>query len=117
LNVEVGPHRRFDWTEMRVADLKAVKNRLGGTLNDVVLATVSGALRNFFKQRRLDPDDLEVRSLVPVSVRTQDERGHLGNRVTRVTVPLPVKLKDPVKRLQAVRAATAGLKESRQALG
>jgi diacylglycerol O-acyltransferase len=117
LNVEVGPHRRFDWTEMRIADLKAVKQVLGGTLNDVVLATVSGALRRFFTQRGLNPDDLDVRALVPVSVRTQDERGELGNRVTQLTAPLPVNLPDPVERLQAVRATTAGLKESRQALG
>jgi diacylglycerol O-acyltransferase len=87
LNVEVGPHRRFDWAEMRVADLKAVKATLGGTLNDVVLATVSGALRTFFTQRGLDPDELDIRALVPVSVRTQDERGQLGNRVTQLTVP------------------------------
>jgi WS/DGAT/MGAT family acyltransferase len=117
LNVEIGPHRRFDWTEMRVADLKAVKNVLGGTLNDVVLATVSGALREFFAKRRLATDDLEIRSLVPVSVRSQDERGHLGNRVTQLTVPLPVELDDPIERLRTVREATAGLKESRQALG
>ena len=117
LNVEVGPHRRFDWTEMRVADLKAVKHVLGGTLNDVVLATVSGALRALFVQRGLDPDDLDIRAMVPVSVRTQDERGNLGNRVTQLTAPLPVNLADPVDRLHAVRATTAGLKESRQALG
>ncbi len=117
LNVEVGPHRRFDWTEMPLADLKAVKNVLGGTLNDVVLATVSGALRTFFSQRGLDPDLLEIRAMVPVSVRTQDERGQLGNRVTQLTAPLPVTLADPVERLHAVRRTTAGLKESRQALG
>ena len=117
LNVEVGPHRRFDWTEMRVADLKAVKNVLGGTLNDVVLATVSGALRTFFTQRGLDPDELDIRAMVPVSVRSGDERGHLGNRVTQLTAPLPTKLADPVERLHAVRETTAGLKESRQALG
>lgn len=117
INVKVGPHRRFDWTDMQVADLKAVKNVLGGTLNDVVLATVSGALRVFFRQRGLDADELEIRALVPVSVRTQDERGRLGNRVTELTVPLPVNLADPVARLRAVRATTADLKESRQALG
>ena len=117
LQVEVGPHRRFDWTDMKVADLKAVKNVLGGTLNDVVLATVSGALRNFFTRRRLNPDELYTRALVPVSVRSQDERGHLGNRVTQLTVPLPVELADPVERLKAVRETTADLKESRQALG
>ncbi|HVN87915.1 MAG TPA: wax ester/triacylglycerol synthase family O-acyltransferase [Candidatus Binatia bacterium] len=117
LNVEVGPHRRFDWTDMQVADLKAVKNVLGGTLNDVVLATVSGALRTFFAQRGLDPDELDIRAMVPVSVRTHDERGHLGNRVTQLTAPLPVRLSDPVARLRAVRETTAGLKESKMALG
>jgi len=117
LNVEIGPHRRFDWTAMRVADLKAVKKVLGGTLNDVVLATVSGALRSFFMDRGLYPDQLEIRALVPVSVRAQDERGALGNRVTNLIAPLPVKLPDPADRLREVSATTAGLKESKQALG
>ena len=117
LNVEVGPHRRFDWTAMKVADLKAVKSVLGGTLNDVVLATVSGALRTFFTRRGVDPDQLTIRALVPVSVRTKDERGALGNRVTQLNAPLPVDRADPVVRLDAVRKALAGLKESRQALG
>jgi len=116
-NVEIGPHRRFDWTAMRVADLKAVKNVLGGTLNDVVLATVSGALRRFFRQRKVDPEGLKIRAMVPVSVRTQDERGTLGNRVTQINAPIPVHLADPAARLDAVRVTLAGLKESRQALG
>jgi WS/DGAT/MGAT family acyltransferase len=117
LNVEIGPHRRFDWTGMKVADLKAVKNVLGGTLNDVVLATVSGALRRFFLQRGTDPDRLHVRAMVPVSVRMPDERGQLGNRVTEMIADLPVHLDDPVARLDAVRATMSGLKESKQALG
>jgi WS/DGAT/MGAT family acyltransferase len=117
LNVEVGPHRRFDWTAMKVADLKAVKDILGGTLNDVVLATVSGALRTFLSQRGLDPSELDIRAMIPVSVRTHDQRGHLGNKVTQLTAPLPVRLANPVDRLRAVHATTAGLKESKQALG
>lgn len=117
INVDVGPHRRFDWTSMRVADLKAVKNILGGTLNDVVLATVSGALRRFFTKRGESLEDLSVRALCPVSVRSQDERGALGNRVSQLTVPLPIDVDDPVKRMEAVWQTTAGLKESKQALG
>ncbi len=117
LNVEVGPHRRFDWTSMSVADFKAVKNVLGGTLNDVVLATVSGALRRFFAKRGENPDRLEVRAMVPVSVRSQDERGELGNRVAQMIARLPVDVEDPVARLDNVRATMSGLKESRQALG
>src|SRR5262249_45265087 len=117
LNVEVGPHRRFDWTAMRVEDLKAVKNVLGGTLNDVVLATVTGALREFFHRRGFEPDDLKVRAMVPVSVRSRDEQGALGNRVTQMIAPLPIDSADPVARLDFVRATLAALKESRQALG
>jgi diacylglycerol O-acyltransferase len=117
LNVEVGPHRRFDWTAMRVEDLKAVKNVLGGTLNDVVLATVTGALREFFHRRGFEPDDLKVRAMVPVSIRTRDEQGALGNRVTQMIAPLPIDSADPVARLDLVRATLAALKESRQALG
>ena len=117
INVKVGPHRRFDWTDMQVADLKAVKNVLGGTLNDVVLATVAGALRAFFTQRGVDPNELEVRGLVPVSVRTQDEHGRLGNRVAEIIVPLPVKVRTPVARLRFVQQTTAAAKESHQAQG
>lgn len=117
LNFDVGPHRRFDWTSMRIADLKSVKNVLGGTLNDVVLATVSGALRHFFTQRGEDLHGLEVRAMCPVSVRSQDERGSLGNKVSQLTVPLPIDVDDPVKRMEAVWKTTADLKESKQALG
>ncbi len=117
LNVDVGPHRRFDWTSMRVADLKEVKNALGGTLNDVVLATVSGALRQFCLKRGENPDEHSVRALCPVSVRTQDERGTLGNKVSQLTVPLPLHLADPIERMEYVWKTTTGLKESKQALG
>ena len=117
INTEVGPSRRFDWTPMSVADLKAVKNVLGGTLNDVVLATVSGALRRFCLQRAVDPDTLNVRALVPVSVRAAEEHGALGNRITEIIAPLPIHLEDPVERLEAVRITMGGLKESKQALG
>ncbi|MGH7821881.1 MAG: WS/DGAT/MGAT family O-acyltransferase [Candidatus Binatia bacterium] len=117
LNVEVGPHRRFDWTSLRVDEVKAVKKVHGGTLNDVVLATVAGALRKFLDERGVDADRLQVRALVPVSVRARDEQGALGNRVSQLTAPLPVHLDDPLKRLEAVRITMNGLKESKQALG
>jgi len=117
LNVEVGPTRRFDWLEMRIAELKAIKNELGGTLNDVVLAIVAGALRRFFRDRGLDPDDLDVRAMVPVSVRTRGERGALGNRIAEMVAELPVHLDDPLDRLRAVRETMSDLKESKQAVG
>ena len=102
---------------MLVADFKALKNVLGGTLNDVVLATVSGAVRRFFLQRGSNPDDLDIRALVPVSVRTADQHGQLNNRATEMVAPLPVDVDDAVARLDAVRSTMSGLKESKQALG
>ena len=117
INVEIGPYRRFDWTQMRVGDLKAVKNALGGTLNDVVLAVVAAGLRSFFAQRGVAPDELEIRAMVPVSVRTEEQRGTLGNRVSQMAVPLPVHIADALERLQAVRRTTHDVKDSKQALG
>ena len=117
LNAEVGPSRRFDWTDIPLAELKAVKNALGGTLNDLVLATVAGALRRFFTQRGMDPDELDVRAMVPVSVRAADEQGMLGNRIAEMIAALPVHVDDPLRRLDDVRATMSDLKESKQAIG
>ena len=69
LNVEIGPHRRFDWTAMDLAAVKAVKARLGGTVNDVVLAMVAGAMRRFLAGRGVDVDRLDFRAMVPVNLR------------------------------------------------
>ena len=116
-NRAIGPHRRFDWTSTDLAAVKAVKDRLGGTVNDVVLATVAGALRRFLERRRINPDLLEIRANVPVSLRTAEERGTLGNRIALWMTDLPVGERDPLRRLQAVRATTTRLKESKQAMG
>ncbi|HUA11180.1 MAG TPA: wax ester/triacylglycerol synthase family O-acyltransferase [Solirubrobacteraceae bacterium] len=117
LNVPIGPHRRFVTVDCRLDDLRLVKNAFGGTVNDVVLAVVSGALRTFMEERGARTEGLEMRALVPVSVRTEDERGQVGNRVAAMRGPLPVYIADPVQRLEFVRGAMAGLKESKQALG
>jgi len=117
LNEAIGPHRRFDWLAMPVTDLKAIKNAFAGTLNDVVLAVVAGALRRFFIRRQLDPDELRIRSLVPVNVRHQDERGQMGNRVAEMIADLPVHIDDPVQRLKLVTEHMADLKKRKRALG
>ena len=116
-NRAIGPHRRFDWTVMDLAAVKAVKDRLGGTVNDVVLATVAGALRRFFERRRINADLLDIRANVPVSLRTAAEHGALGNRIALWMTDLPVSEPDPLRRLEAVRATTARLKRSKQAMG
>jgi len=117
LNQDIGPHRRLDWLTMDLADVKAVKRRLGGTLNDVVLATVAGALRRFLRRRRVNLAPLDFRVMAPVSVRSDDEHDMLGNRVSGWTIPMPLHEHDPLARLQYIRGITQGLKDSKQALG
>ncbi|HET9121248.1 MAG TPA: wax ester/triacylglycerol synthase family O-acyltransferase, partial [Solirubrobacterales bacterium] len=117
LNVEIGSHRRFAWTRAELEDFKKIKNILGGTVNDVVLAVVSGALRSWLRSRGVKLAGLELRALVPVSIRTDDEHGQLGNRLAAMRGPLPVYIEDPVKRLEVVSRAMDGVKDSKQALG
>ena len=117
LNVPIGPHRRVFWLQSELADFKAVKNSLGGTVNDVFLTMVAGGLGRWLRTRGVDTDGLELRGLVPVSIRAQDQHHQLGNRIAAVRGPLPVYARDPVDRLRIVRASMQGVKESKQALG
>jgi len=117
LNVPIGPHRRVLWTRSTLADFKTIKNALGGTVNDVVLTVVSGAIGRWLRTRGARTEGLELRALVPVSTRTDDEHGALGNRIAAMRGPLPVYAREPEERLRIVRAAMDGLKESKQALG
>jgi diacylglycerol O-acyltransferase len=117
LNVEIGPHRRYAVVRTDLRDFKAVKDGFGGTVNDVVLTVVSGALREWLRTRGVRTEGLELRALVPVSIRGAQDRGALGNRIAAMRGPLPVYIEDPVERLRAVRATMDGLKESKQAVG
>jgi diacylglycerol O-acyltransferase / wax synthase len=117
LNVEIGPHRRYRVVRNQLTDFKEVKNAFGGTVNDVVLTVVTGALRDWLHSRGVRTEGLELRALVPVSTRSKDERGDLGNRITVMRGPLPVYIADPIARLRAVKASMDGLKESKQAVG
>ena len=116
-NVEIGPHRRFAWVRADLDDLKRIKNDHGGTVNDVVLSVVAGALGRYLRSRGHDTEGLELRAMVPVSVRADEERGALGNRVSAMMAPLPVWLRGP-GRAAAARLRTMGdLKGSSQAVG
>jgi diacylglycerol O-acyltransferase / wax synthase len=117
LNTEIGPHRRLFWVRARLEHFKQVKDALGGTVNDVVLSVVTGALRRWLIGRGVRTEGLELRALVPVSIRTEEQRGQLGNRIAAMRGPLPVYVEDPVERLEVVRRAMQGLKDSKQALG
>lgn len=117
LNTDIGPNRRFAWLRTPMDLLGEIRAASGGTLNDVVLAIVSGAVRGFLLQRGCAVRELDFRVMVPVSVRTPDERGQLGNRVSQLLVHLPLECEDHFERLRIVGERTRELKQSGQAEG
>jgi diacylglycerol O-acyltransferase len=117
LNVRIGPHRRFTWVEEELERVKAVKNALGGTVNDVMLAAVAGGLGRWLRAHGHPTIDLVLRAMIPVSVRSEEARGALGNQVAAVWASLPVGETDPAEQLALVRTEMEGLKESHQAVG
>jgi len=117
INQPVGPYRRVDWLPMDLRRVRSVSKQLGGTVNDVVLATVAGGVRRFLKRARQEEvRKLDFRVMAPVSMRDASERQKLGNRVSAWMVPLPVDERDPIARHERVRKATAELKRSHAAL-
>jgi WS/DGAT/MGAT family acyltransferase len=116
-NTEIGPHRRFAITQAELAELKRVKNKHGGTVNDVILSIVSGGIGKYLRARGHDTEGVELRALVPVSVRAEEEHGALGNRISAMMAPLPVWCEDPVERLKVVTGEMGDLKSSGQAVG
>jgi WS/DGAT/MGAT family acyltransferase len=117
LNVEIGAHRRCAWVDADLDAIKAIKSSLGGTVNEAVLAAVTLALGRWMRGRGEPTADVTLKALVPVSVRTPDEQGALGNRVTFVRAPLPVGVRDPIDCFDTIHAALAGLRESGEAAG
>jgi WS/DGAT/MGAT family acyltransferase len=117
LNVEIGPYRRFIGIASSLDDFKLVKDTFGGTVNDVVLSVVSGAIRTFLISRGVRTEGLELRALVPVSVRARSDHGTMGNRIVAIRGPLPVFIADPLERHRYIAKEMAGLKESKQAMG
>ncbi|TML58592.1 MAG: wax ester/triacylglycerol synthase family O-acyltransferase [Actinobacteria bacterium] len=116
LNVPITPHRRVAFTQVALADVKLVKDALGGTVNDVVLATCAGALRRYLDAKQALPDDPLV-AMVPISVRTEEEKGTMGNRVSSMLTSLATDVDDPVKRLHMITEGTRNAKEQDKAIG
>ena len=116
-NVAISPYRRFAWVHGDLEDYKRIKNTVGGTVNDVVLAAVAGALGRFLRARGHATAGLELKAMVPISVRLADQHGDLGNKVSAMYATLPVGIEDPAERLKAVSAGMGDLKESKQAVG
>ncbi len=116
-NSSVGPARSFSWQRESMTDVKALKDALGGSVNDVVLTTMAAALGADLRWRGVDTDDLEIYAFIPVSMRSDDGKGELGNKVSGLKVALPVGEGDPLERFARVHAAMDELKSSPQAIG
>ena len=116
-NTAIGPHRRFTWVRMQLTDVKAIKNAFGGTVNDVMLAIVAGALGRHLRRRGVRTDGMQLKAMVPVSVRAEDARGALGNQVAAMMAPLPVGAADPLVRFELIHRAMDDIKRSGQAVG
>lgn len=116
LNGTVSPHRRVDWLTLSLDDVKAVKNEIGCSVNDVVLGAVTGTIRQYLIRRSVDPRGIDFRISAPVSTRRPEESGQLGNRVSAWIVRLPVEKDNPLDWVEDVRQATSELKRSNQAM-
>ncbi len=117
LNGPIGPHRRWAWTSAQFEEFKEVRTALGGTVNDVVLTSISSGFRDLLQGRgELSSEKLVVRTMVPVSVRSDSQRGNLNNQVSAVFVDLPVGNPDPVARLAAIRGQMDEYKKAMQAV-
>jgi WS/DGAT/MGAT family acyltransferase len=115
INGSISPHRSIEWTTMPLVDVKAVRRALSCTVNDVVLATVTGAVRKLMQRRQIDPSQLDFRVSSPVNLRPQRAEGEMGNHVSSWIVRLPLGHDDPLDQLKELRATTSDLKRSNQA--
>jgi WS/DGAT/MGAT family acyltransferase len=116
INGPIGPHRRWAWARTRLSDVKAVRGPLGGTVNDIVLTVITNGFRSLLLSRGEQVDDRVIRTLVPVSVRTEDARGTPDNRVSAMFAELPIGIEDPLERLDSIRRQMAQLKEAKGAV-
>lgn len=116
LNQSISAQRRFAFAQVSLDDVKMVKNALGGTVNDVVLALCAGALRNYLDDEGERPDK-DLVAMVPISVRTEEQKGTMGNQVASMLVSLATTISDPAARLAAITEGTKAAKEQERAVG
>lgn len=117
INGDLGPHRRFEWISCRLEDLKAMRKGLGCSINDVVLTIVTGAIRRYLLAKGVDLETIQFKVSTPVSVRTEADRGRMGNKVSSWILPLPIQEADPKRQLELIHEQTEELKETNQAIG
>ena len=117
LDRPIGPHRRVEWRSFDLATVKALGRRLGGKVNDVVLAIVTGAMRRFLTRRGERLGTMDYRVVVPVNMRSSSGEPAVANRDAAFFLSLPVAEPDPATRFAAVCAETTRLKDSHAADG
>jgi WS/DGAT/MGAT family acyltransferase len=115
LNDPIGSNRRIDWRALDLGAVRDLKSRLRGTVNDIVLAIVTGALRRFLRERRVPLEDLNFRFVIPVNMRTEPDAA--ANRVSAWFLTPPLAEPDPIRRFARIRAATQKLRQSKTAEG
>jgi diacylglycerol O-acyltransferase / wax synthase len=114
-NGRVSSHRRFAFNQLPLDDVKDIKNAYGFSVNDVVVSICAGAVRRWLlKHEELPAEPLVAQ--IPVSVRTDEQRGTFGNRILLMTAPLYTDIEDPVQRLRETHAALVEMKERHRAL-
>ena len=116
-NKPLTPKRKLACSEFSFAEIRAIRQTAGGTVNDVVLAVLGGALGRYLEMHGENTDGRTMRILTPVNVRRENERGALGNRVSMLLVEVPVGLRDPIERLKAINKRTDDLKRRHVADG
>ena len=112
INRSIGSQRRVDWHALDLHEVREARKRLGGSINDVVLGVVAGALRRVFKERRVRLKGLELRVIVPVDTRSGSEDRKVGNRVSAWFVSMPIGERDPLRRYERILAQTREMKET-----
>jgi diacylglycerol O-acyltransferase len=115
LDGTIGPHRRWTYAGATLADVRTIRHAFGGTVNDVVLAAVTSGFRDLVVARGEDPDQVALRTLVPVSVRDESGNGVYDNQVSAIFLDLPIHVADPLERLAAVHEEMDRLKGSHEA--
>jgi diacylglycerol O-acyltransferase / wax synthase len=116
LNGPIGPHRRWDWARARLSDIKQIREAHGVTINDAVLAVITNGFRELLLSRGESVEGRVIRTLVPVSVRSEDQHGTYDNKVSAMFAELPVEIEDPVQRLSSLHTQMQHLKHSGQAV-
>jgi WS/DGAT/MGAT family acyltransferase len=114
-NKPIGGRREVAWTSMSFQEVRRIRGALGGTVNDVMLTVIGGALGRYLRGHGVNTDGMRTRMMIPVNVRSEDQKGALGNRVSMMLPNIAVGIEDPVRRLEAVRDEMETLKARNQA--